>query len=415
MNKFKKIDTLIIVGLIITTLFARYFKVLYPEWYRIDFLIMIYLCVRLLKFKFKLKLSIVLSFYFLVLIVCINIMKFGIGAVAIDNLLMTFMPLTIIFYAIYLKTVYGYEVLHAEAFRFTKFLNIYFLFNSSIIVVQYLTGSFMMVQFFKINPLIEDHMTGFIGMSGGNILNFLWIATLLFNLYFYFDKKSVKRLIIILVEMITMMGLSVVNENKMFFVTVIIYLLLFFFIQLVRVGIGAKHFRRFFQVVCFSILGFFILYVLNENIANEINNVFNLLKDFISNDIPDHHNERAYLNYLAFEVYNAATYGIGLNSIDLNNQSIHQHLGISSSSLIMMQGGLVYFFAIVNFYTLIILDLISINKRVTKFVMYIIVFVTMLIVSYATQPFRDHYVVSMLVFIYFTCYLSFARIKEVKN
>ena len=415
MNKLKKIDTLIIVGLIITTFFARYFKVLYPEWYRIDFLIMIYLCMRLLKFKFKLKLSIVLSFYFLVLIVCINIMKFGIGAVAIDNLLMTFMPLTIIFYAIYLKTVYGYEVLHAEAFRFTKFLNIYFLFNSSIIVVQYLTGSFMMVQFFKINSLIEDHMTGFIGMSGGNILNFLWIATLLFNLYFYFDKKSVKRLIIILVEMITMMGLSVVNENKMFFVTVIIYLLLFFFIQLVRVGIGAKHFRRFFQVVCFSILGFFILYILNENIANEINNVFNLLKDFISNDIPDHHNERAYLNYLAFEVYNAATSGIGLNSIDLNNQSIHQHLGISSSSFIMMQGGLVYFFAIVNFYTLIILDLISINKRVTKFVMYIIVFVTMLIVSYATQPFRDHYVVAMLVFIYFTCYLSFARIKEVKN
>ncbi|WP_324630424.1 hypothetical protein [Bacillus paranthracis] len=415
MNKLKKIDTLIIVGLIITTFFARYFKVLYPEWYRIDFLIMIYLCMRLLKFKFKLKLSIVLSFYFLVLIVCINIMKFGIGAVAIDNLLMTFMPLTIIFYAIYLKTVYGYEVLHAGAFRFTKFLNIYFLFNSSIIVVQYLTGSFMMVQFLKINPLIEDHMTGFIGMSGGNILNFLWIATLLFNLYFYFDKKSVKRLIIILVEMITMMGLSVVNENKMFFVTVIIYLLLFFFIQLVRVGIGAKHFRRFFQVVCFSILGFFILYILNENIANEINNVFNLLKDFISNDIPDHHNERAYLNYLAFEVYNAATYGIGLNSIDLNNQSIHQHLGISSSSFIMMQGGLVYFFAIVNFYTLIILDLISINKRVTKFVMYIIVFVTMLIVSYATQPFRDHYVVAMLVFIYFTCYLSFARIKEVKN
>ncbi|MGD2275092.1 hypothetical protein [Bacillus wiedmannii] len=415
MNKFKKIDTLIIVGLIITIFFARYFKVLYPEWYRIDFLIMIYLCMRLLKFKFKLKLSIVLSFYFLVLIICINIMKFGIGAVAIENLLMTFMPLTIIFYAIYLKTVYGYEVLHAEAFRFTKFLNIYFLFNSSIIVVQYLTGSFMMVQFFEINSLIEDHMTGFIGMSGGNILNFLWIATLLFNLYFYFDTKSVKRLIIILVEMITMMGLSVVNENKMFFVTVIIYLLLFFFIQLVRVGIGAKHFRRFFQVVCFSILGFFILYVLNENIANEINNVFNLLKDFISNDIPDHHNERAYLNYLAFEVYNAATYGIGLNSIDLNNQSIHQHLGISSSSFIMMQGGLVYFFAIVNFYTLIILDLISINKRVTKFVMYIIVFVTMLIVSYATQPFRDHYVVAMLVFIYFTCYLSFARIKEVKN
>ncbi len=90
MNKLKKIDTLIIVGLIITTFFARYFKVLYPEWYRIDFLIMIYLCMRLLKFKFKLKLSIVLSFYFLVLIVCINIMKFGIGAVAIDNLLMTF-------------------------------------------------------------------------------------------------------------------------------------------------------------------------------------------------------------------------------------------------------------------------------------------------------------------------------------
>ena len=81
----------------------------------------------------------------------------------------------------------------------------------------------------------------------------------------------------------------------------------------------------------------------------------------------------------------------------------------------MMQGGLVYFLAIVNFYTLIILDLISINKRGTNFVMYIIIFVTMLIVSYATQPFRDHYVVAMLALIYFVCYLSFTRTKEVKS
>ena len=193
---------------------------------------------------------------------------------------MTFMPLTIIFYAIYLKTVYDHELLHLVAYKFTKFLNVYFVFNSSIIVVQYLTGTFMMVQFLQINPLIEDHMTGFIGMSGGNILNFLWIATLLFNLYFYFEKKSVKRLVIILIEMIIMMGLSVINENKMFFVTVIIYLLLFFFIQLVRVGIEAKHFKRFSQVVCFSVLGFVVFYAVNENIANEIDNVFNLLNDF---------------------------------------------------------------------------------------------------------------------------------------
>ena len=83
MNKFKKIDTLIMVTLIVIIFFARYFKVLYPEWYRIDFLIMIYLCMRLLELRFKLKLSIVVSFYFLLLIICINIMKFGIGVVAI--------------------------------------------------------------------------------------------------------------------------------------------------------------------------------------------------------------------------------------------------------------------------------------------------------------------------------------------
>ncbi|MGG0185081.1 hypothetical protein [Bacillus rhizoplanae] len=415
MNKLKKIDEIIILSLIITIFFLRYIKPLYPQWYLIDFVILIYLFFRMVNNGIRINLGVCISFYFLLLIISINIIKFGFGSNVTENLLMTFMPLTIMFYIIYLRKNYDFITLNLVALKFTRFLNVYFFFNSIIIMIQFLTGSFMMEKFIALNPLVVDHMTGFIGLSGGNILNFLWIATIIFNFYFYLESKSSIRLALILIQIIIMTLLSVANENKMFVLTLVVNVVIFLSIQFIKSGVSSIIIRRIVGILFVSIIVFLFLYKLSDGVTSAVDNVINLVGNFFGSGYPDQNNERAYLNYLAFQVYNASGFGIGINSINLNNQSIHQHLGINSSSFILIQGGLVYFLAIVNFYSVIILDLMAVRKKTPKLMLYFGVFTTILVASYAGQPFRDHYLFAMLSLIYFAWSLSLEDFRNFKN
>lgn len=415
MNKLTKIDQAIITFLVATVFFLRYIKPLYPEWYLIDFVILIYVFFRVLNSKVRVNFGVAISFYILLLIIAINIMNFGFGMNVIENLLMVFMPLTIPVYMIYLKKSYEFITLNLMALKFTKFLNIYFFINSAIITVQILTESFMMKRFIALNPLIVDHMTGFIGLSGGNILNFLWIATILFNLYFYLESKSVSRLVVLICEIIIMTLLSVANDNKMFIVTLLVNIIMFLFVQIVKSGIQSVIMKRIIKIAVVAIVVFIALYKLSEDVLEGIGNVFHLVGNFFGAEYPDHHNERAYLNYLAFHIYNADSLGIGINSVDLNNQSIHPHLGINSATFILIQGGLLYYISIVNFYSLIILDLMTVRGMMKKIMLYFSIFLTVVVASYAAQPFRDHYLFIMLSLIYFVCYLSLNNHSSSKN
>ncbi|MCU5174422.1 hypothetical protein [Bacillus paranthracis] len=406
MNKLTKIDQVIITFLVATVFFLRYIKPLYPEWYLIDLMILIYVFFRMFNSKVGVNFGVVMSFYVLVLIIAINIINFGFGINVIENLLMIFMPLTILVYMIYLKKSYEFITLNLMALKFTKFLNIYFFINSAIITVQILTESFMMERFIVLNPLIVDHMTGFIGLSGGNILNFLWILTILFNLYFYLESKSILRLLMLICEIIIMTLLSVANDNKMFVVTLLVNIIMFLFVQIVKSGIQSVIMKRIIKIAVVAMVVFVALYKLSEDVSEGIENVIHLVSNFFGAEYPDHHNERAYLNYLAFHIYNADSLGIGINSVDLNNQSIHPHLGINSATFILIQGGLLYYISIVNFYSLIILELMAVRGAMKKIMLYVSIFLTILVASYAAQPFRDHYLFIMLSLIYFVCYLS---------
>lgn len=63
--------------------------------------------------------------------------------------------------------------------------------------------------------------------------------------------------------------------------------------------------------------------------------------------------------------------------------------------------------SIINLYSVLLLKLYSnitnVNKKI---VIYIVIFTTMFISSYATQPFRDHYIFVSLLLIYFIFYLN---------
>lgn len=414
MKNINKIDAFIILFFAFSILFMRYITVFTTEWYVVDLVIIGYLLVKSLNKRFEVNIPMLFSFIFVILIVLINIITFGIGSNAFDNLRIVLFPLTFLYFLLYLKKNYSIAILKSLISKLTIFLNTYFFINSLVIFVQIKTESFMMENFLLMNPHSFDHMTGFIGYNGVSVLNFVWIATLLLNLYAYFDNRSRLNLNLVIVELVVMQIISLFNENKMFLPTLLIFGSLFLFFQFIKFKGLSKSFFRIILIL-FSIAFMFVVsYFSFDNVSQMTDKVFSLVDDFFydNNSKPVQYNERAYLQYLAFNVYNADGLGIGLNSIDLSKQTIHEHLGINSASYIMIQGGAIYLFSILNLYSVTILNLVRCKNIFTNFIIYILVFTSLGVVSYASQPFGDHYIFGVLSLIYFIYYLQIPKEKK---
>lgn len=227
---------------------------MYPEWYIIDIILMGYVTIQLLKEKLKFDSIVYLSLLFVMVVLATNIYMFGYNNNVQSNILMLFIPCTLICYFIYLRKTYTLEVLELIARKLTLFFNCYFVINSIIIYLQYRTETFMMEKFLAYNPHPIDHMSGLLGMNGVSILNFIWIATLLFNLYFFLETKSLWRLILLIVEFVVMLELSILNDNKMFSIIFITFILSYFAFYLVNYNINSKYLLKLISIIFLAYL-----------------------------------------------------------------------------------------------------------------------------------------------------------------
>ncbi|MEK5058634.1 hypothetical protein BK126_03025 [Paenibacillus sp. FSL H7-0326] len=402
-TKVHKFD-LVILGLVLFNLFfLRYVKVVYELWYLVDFFIILYTATMLAKSKFKVTIGLYVAAVFSVTILMLNLGQFGYVRTFVDNVLMAYTPATLIVFLIYMRKRYSFDALHELANTIRKVLNIYFFINTPIVYVQAITGTFLMGRFIAVNPLVFDHMTGFIGLSGVSVLNFLWIATLLFNLYHLTTHKSKITLLILVAQFLLMFQMSILNDNKMFALTVIPFIVTFFMIGLNRHGITIKSIFKILLIAGFALLLYSATSSLDDE-TGEVQDTNSLVEEFFTNK-PTVHNERAYLNYLAFNKYNADGLVIGLSNVMLHNQNIHKHLGVNSASLLMIQGGLVYFLSVCLLYTALVMRLFNERNFMKKLMLFLVTFGTMLVTSFATQLFRDHYLFICMMLIYLVLYL----------
>lgn len=405
MNKVKKLDLVLVYIILLNLLLIRYRRVLYTELYVPDLLILFYVFLNSVKSGLKLKLSTYLSLLFLVIVLATNAITFGLGSVFIDNIKMIFSPLVYIVFLNYLIKKYDFEAVEKLAFHLKKILNIYFFVNILIVLIQAKTETFLMNKFLGYNPAPFDHMDGLIGANGVGVLNFLWITTLLFNLYFYIRSRKKAALILFLVEFSLMFFVSKLNDNKMFLLTTALIFLTFYIIKGFKIKLKISFLKvSLFYFVLPIILS---LLILNPAIIKTVENSALMVGSFSfgGSTTPDPNNERAYLNYLAFNKYNANILGIGLQNVDMADQSIHVHLGINSSSLLLIQGGIIFLFSVIHFYIIMILKLfkgLSIRRKIT---FYFAIGTAITTMSYATQIFRDQYLSTCLMFIYLVFYL----------
>lgn len=395
----KKVDQFIIFMLLIGVFFLRYIEVFYEQWYILDVFLLIYVFVNLVqisKKSFGMYLWYFISVCIFMVCVSLNIMKFGAGKVFWDNIMMALMPITLIVYFSYLNQKYSFDILLRTCRKVIIFLNVYFWINFPIIVVQFITGSFMMGRFLSWGMFNFDHMTGFMGPFGTGILNVFWASLLIGNLVFYLITRNKKWFLILLLEFPIMLLLSYFNENKAFIPTVILFVSVISGYVFICNKITVKAFVKFVFLSALGIIIGFIMYESIEIVKEQVDNLIEIALDFDTNAALNTHNERAYLNYLAFKYYDAAGLGLGINNIDMKTQVIHKNLGINSFSLMSIQGGIWYYLVVLNVYVLITVGALKRKFDIHAVSLYIIFLVLFSYLSFVTQPFRDHYTMFMI-------------------
>lgn len=415
MNKIQKNDMFAIYLILINLFFLRYIKVFYETLYYFDIVFLIYIVAMSFNSKIKIRVVSYFSILFLIIVIALNAFEFGFNHVFVNNLLMVFSPSIYILFLGYLINKYKFETLEMLANHLRKFMNFYFIINTIIIYIQAQTGTFMMKKFLGFNTNAIDHTDGLIGANGVGVLNFLWIATLMYNLYFYLHNKRKKSILIILiVQVILMANMSSLNENKMFFITLLPFFFSFLIIKGVKFNLTLSSTKI---AMFFIIIPIILMVILNSSTIKDTTNESTLLVEdfFHTGSMPNPNNERSYLNYLAFNEYNANNLGVGLQSIDLANQTIHVHLGINSSSLVLIQGGIYYLFAVINFYCILILNFFSRTSIRKKIIIYLLLVITITNVSFASQIFRDQYLFTSLMLIYFVLFLTSKKMDYREN
>ncbi|WP_415634029.1 hypothetical protein [Oenococcus sp.] len=353
-----------------------------------------------------------ISIFFLVGNILGNLLFLGVGLLAVNNLLMVLSPMLLLIFSCYIFDKYDSKVLWRFFNWVLTFSNIYFWLNVPIIILEKLTSSFMIAKFISWNPYIPDSITGLIGYSGTNIINLFWVSLLISNvIYFYFTRKRIV-ILLVLVEGLLMLYFSIFyNENKSFIPTVFVFGLVLVLALLDDQNL-LTFLIRFFSGIIILIVGGAAIYSFFPDFRPYIDQLLNLGSQLIEHNGQDTTNERAYLIQMAFQKYQAAHYGVGLDVLDLNTQNIHIHLAINSLSLLLYMGGIRFYIAVLAFYWLYLKNFLSFAERPAyKLVTLAGLLAALFLVTVISQPFRDYYILYFFSWFVFSVALT-VRLKE---
>lgn len=410
-HSINSFDWIVLSLILVNLLFLRFVNVFYVAWYPVDFAIAAYIGVKLLHHKFKISLYLYISIILSAVVIGYNVISFGYARIAVDNVLMAYMPATFILFIYYLSKAYSHQQLENLLFQIKRILNWFFVINTPIIVIQIMTGTFLMGRFLAINSDMPwDHLCGLLGLNGVSVLNYVWIATVLANMYHFVVKRSPITLALIGGQLVIMTVISTYNDNKMFLLTMAVFFIAFMGFLIMRNNFSAK-----------SIIIFAILFTIGLTVFQSVSSYMDqktgttngsaVLDQFIYNadKAPDKYNERAYLNFLAFHIYDAKNQGLGLKNVTLYRQNIHEHLGINSSSLLLIMGGIGFLATTINFYVALLMVMFGHQNLLKRFLSWLVLAVCITATAYASQIFRDHYLNIALMLSFFIFYMTSIR------
>ncbi|WP_156067504.1 hypothetical protein [Pseudonocardia halophobica] len=309
-------------------------------------------------------------------------------------MLTALLPVAAIVYFAHLTCQYSNDALARVVAVVSQVLNVYFVVNSAIVYVQISSQRFLMEPFLAHNPNAFDHMDGLIGSNGASVLNFVWLATFGLNVTRIVRRQGHPALpIVVVIQLGVMADISTKNDNKMFIPMFAVFgIVLLYFVGKsscvtgrMKGAVGAS--LAVLATIVISANGFL------SNSGSSYRPVDNSSYVEIilpSSTVPDARNERAYLNYVAYRDYHAASLGAGLSNVDDQKQRIHVHLGINSGSLLLIQGGVIYLAGLIALMVAALVTVTVARNRIRAGdVMSIGLLI--LITTFASQMFRDQF------------------------
>ena len=272
-----------------------------------------------------------------------------------------------------------------------KFLNIYAVINSMIIIIQYFIPYFLVNRSAMVrvnNNYYTDQITGFFGVNGTTRWCVWTMVIIILNFHMYYRKK--RRLFlaynITLIFISTL--ISFMNSCRSFVVFLPMTLLIYFFvIRKVGIRIRIKYvwFMMLFALFCISI------YALNSYVKNYIDELIqDKIMTYLSADIEfmiSSNDDRVIATNYAYK--NGGLWGTGIGSIPMHSSNnIVKYLGLNSASsyihMVGVSGYFLYCFILARMGAVLCRGKIGQNWTIT-----IVYFVFLVIISYLLPIFSS--------------------------
>lgn len=360
--------------------------------------------------KFQISVAII---YLVYIIINISINGFW-GSGAIKSLLFVNRTFIIYLFAIYLvneKEDLTKKIVYKYLFYI---LNIYFILNIPLLILQAFKIGFMNHKFLEANILYADHVTGLIGISGTHVLSFYWIALMYINLLIYMKSKNKWFGAYIIFQMLFMLIIATYSDNTAFYILFPLFLVQFFLKDI-------KQIKKIFSfkgiliiVLCIGVIaGFYYNSESTRRFLDERVKVKIQQYTSVSNISGEEYgDERIMLfNYiLGFD--EAYKLGKGIGRIEQYGDSrMPPHFGMNELPIRTYEGGLTYTILLLLINSMFLADIINLKRKPKwqNVIKDIIILFDMILLATYTEIFTDQFKIIFLAIMAITLYFRYSE------
>lgn len=361
----------------------------------IQVFIAIYYTVKILKFN-KIKKSTLIAIPIITAYILININKNGIQEYFYKNLVVYGIGniTVLVFFANFMGEKH-YSLIYKILKKFTFIINLYFVLNIPIILLQ-LNNTYFMMRYHEGNKMYEDHITGLIGASGTHRLTFFWITLIIANIYYYNKRKSKKLLMYIIVQVCFMAIISSYSDNTAFFIIFPIILIQVLVLTMKRLNIISILKNMLYPALIILIAMPILLN--NEQLKNfyetrVLEKIYQYTNqvDKYNSDIKEDE-ERIELYKYALEYGEGYNLGKGIGSVAYGDYRMPAHFGMSEISIKTYEGGVIYLILLILLFTYYSYKIILLNNDISysrRLIIFIVIVIDFVLFSIYTQIFRS--------------------------
>lgn len=349
----RKLDNTIVLYIIMTFMFGNWLLSVSTVLENINWLIIMGLIgiSYAMSFKNRKKISICFNEVIFYIFFLLNIILYGLNIVAIKNIFFLLLSIWIIYFFIDLYKVNpkGYDKF--ITLKTCIILNIYFVVNQLIILIQYFFPHTIQFLFSYDYASTLDNLTGMVGPGGTHALLIFYVLLAFINLYhIQISKHKVIGWIYFIFSFVLIFVSCGINDNTAAIPVYPVAIMIYF---IITNKVSVKTVVKLVLISIFGITIFRIIYDNNADFAQLIDVRLQSKIEMYFQESSGYKNyeglgdERIEIWRYVMNSYNGMGMGTGFITNFDNNLNLIKHLGMNDLSLITCMSGIWFYVAYV--------------------------------------------------------------------